>query len=309
MKRSLLIVASVLLVATVSCGKRKNPLPPLSPYAQTILTDKTDPTHKALVEWNARDSEGQIFVLGTVDEVRAMSEYLQFFDAFDNVDASAKRDLLPDLSGETIGRAVLINPVFLKDTGMVLRDRCLQAALSALDTIGGKPRGKAVILSDDALCAYIRYDLDSLVRAFEIDGAFFSPIALSLDKALEQGFRRIAVVSSQPLSVYRLLAGKDSSAIVGAASPEAVKDSAFAAFEGMDPDALLACDAIFGPDSLSARLPLIKIIDPREETAAALFKAMRRRNCFTHKVSYPVFQTWVVTGQSDGTFRYTGTDE
>ncbi len=311
-----LIPLAIAVFMLCACTARKTPAPPLSPLAYKTVSDRSCASHRLLASFPSSASEGEIYILGSIEQVRAMSEYLLHYDGFDNVDASSKPDLLPDFSGETFGSAALLDTSFLQDTtggGMNLRNLNLGALLSCIDTVGGKARGKAVVLLPDEMSAYLRYDMDSLARAFSLPQLVFSPISLSIDKAIADGNKRIAIVSNKPIGLLRkcVRQPQDSSAIVSVIPVSAFRDSAGVNIGTVYPDVIIADDLTFNADSVKAYLPLAKLIDPRSQTAKAVFLAMRERNCFTHKVAYPAQDIWIATaGTSDDFyFSFTGTDE
>lgn len=102
------------------------------------------------------DSDGSIVVFGTGANVDSLTRYMLRCDNFDNVSGRAKPDGLPDFSGETIAR-VLVLPSTRIDSMSVVMKACMDTV--AYTSVGmelrqvSKRRGKYFIAPADTSLA------------------------------------------------------------------------------------------------------------------------------------------------------------
>ncbi|MBO4465329.1 MAG: hypothetical protein J5748_01445 [Bacteroidales bacterium] len=315
MKRSFIFLLLPLL-AIGACKPKEVSERPVIEYVSEIIQERANPAHQLLGSFKPGDANGNIVVFGPLEEVRPMSASLLRFDRFDNVDARPVRDSLLDFSGEVVTRVIMsdkspLSAVQTDEGTRNLRELTVKAALASLDTLGHRTRGKVVVLTSSAMAAYGKYDLDSLLRAFHIGNVVFFPLDLMAEKALAKPEARIGIVSSQPAGIYEEyfrhrdeFEGID----VGVYPKEMILDSV-SVVDTLSLDMLLLDDYTVPADTLRSRFPGVEVVTPGSVTSEACFKAMRRRNIFTHRVAYPKRETFTASLSEDSEFILTDSDD
>jgi len=168
------------LVATVSCKVHTVAPRPTVPVVREIVTDKNHPSHRYLKGLRPSPGEGAVYILGEPAGVLALTESFLAADRFDNA------------TGRPAYSASLA-----RDDGTLLREHCVRAALSALDTTcflspydreGGvpKPPAKLLILASSSLAAYGQFDVDTLFRQMDCRVPVLSPLQCMMDEVFAQ---------------------------------------------------------------------------------------------------------------------------
>ena len=311
--RSFSIVLLFPLLGICACKPKEVSERPVIPYVSELIQERANPGHQLLGSFNSANANGNIVVFGPAEEVRPLSSALFLFDRFDNVDARPIRDSLLDFSGEVITRVVMRDksPLEAFGNGEDLRELTVKAALACLDTAGRRTPGKVVVLTSSAMASYGKYDLDSLLRSFHIADAVFFPLDLMADRVLQKPDARIGIVSSRPAALYEeFFKYRDDfeGLFIGVYPKNLVLDSV-SVVDTLALDVLLLDDYTVIADSLRARFPGVEVVSPGEVTSEACFKAMRRRNIFTHRVAYPKIETYSAILNEDSEFVLTHSDE
>lgn len=176
-------VACCLLLLAVLAGCRMHTAAPRPtiPLVERVINDTQSAEYQFLSHYDPRDSRGDIVLLDIPDRCFYLSECLLNCDEYDNVDAFAAPDLLPDFAGERI--TSLIDLLYPPYHGFVsggntsaLREITVRAALSAVDTAcclgpfdhekrSVKPSAKLLVISSPYMAAYGGFDVDTLFRS------------------------------------------------------------------------------------------------------------------------------------------------
>lgn len=315
MKRAFIFLLLPLL-ALGACKPKEVSERPVIEFVSEVVQERGNPWHQMLDAFNPGNPNGNIVVCGPLEEVRPMSASLLRFDRFDNVDARPVRDSLLDFSGEVVTRVILgdrrpLSAVQTEEGVKNLRELTVRAALACLDTTGRRIPGKVVILTSSAMAAYGKYDLDSLLRAFHIADAVYFPLDLMADKVLAKQDARVGIVSPQPEQIYEeyfKYRDEFEGMHVGVYPKETLLDSVGVA-DTLALDVLLLDDPSVSADTLRTRFPGVEIVTPGAVTCEACFKAMRRRNIFTHRVAYPKRETFTALMNEDSEFILTDSDD
>ncbi|MBQ7268756.1 MAG: hypothetical protein IJS62_02755 [Bacteroidales bacterium] len=190
------------LVATVSCKVHTVAPRPTVPVVREIVTDKNHPSHRYLKGLRPSPGEGAVYILGEPAGVLALTESFLAADRFDNATGRPVPDGLPDFSGECFAgildeAGAPYSASLARDDGTLLREHCVRAALSALDTTcflspydreGGvpKPPAKLLILASSSLAAYGQFDVDTLFRQMDCRVPVLSPLQCMMDEVFAQ---------------------------------------------------------------------------------------------------------------------------
>ena len=325
-RRSSIILLAALL-GLGSCQPKVESERPVIQYVSDLIQDRSSAGHQLLDSFKQKDPGGNIVVCGPQEEVSSLAFSLFLSDNFDNVDARPVRDSLLDFSGEVISRVVIKDESRLKSFNTEegaerLRELTVKAALASLDTLSyrtlsdmssysHKAKGKVLVLSSSAMAAYGKYDLDSLLRVFNIKDVVFFPLELMAEKVAGDEDTRVGIVSSKPAKLYEEFFKYQpdfEGSLIGVYPKEIVLDSV-SVVDTMALDVLLLDDYSIKADTLRTRFPKIQIIDPGEVVSEACFKAMRRRNIFTHRVAYPKWEGFSAILNEDSEFILTDSDD
>lgn len=327
MKIRYCIIGAAALLSAASCKPKVVSERPVIPFVSEMIQERANPGHQLLASFDAHDADGNIVVFGPKEEAKPMSAAIFLFDRFDNVDARPVRDSLLDFSGEVISRVIMADKGPLSDFqteegAAELRELTVKAALACIDTLSyrtskdlrsysHKMKGKVVVITPSAMAAYGKYDLDSLMRAFRIADAVFFPFELMADRALARPETRIGIVSQHSPQLYGEFFKYREDAeghFIGVFPAETVLDEV-SVVDTLALDVLLLDDYSLAADSLRARFPRVEVVSPGEVTSEACFKAMRKRNIFTHRVAYPSRETFTASLNDDSEFILTDSDD
>ena len=321
------IVLLIPLLGLCACKPKVVSERPVIGFVSEVVQERANPTHQFLGGFKSGDANANIVVFGPLEEARPMSFSLFHFDKFDNVDARPVCDSLLDFSGEVITRVIMGDKTPLaefrtEDDALKLRELTVKAALACMDTLSlrtpndlssfsHKAKGKVIVITPSAMAAYGKYDLDSLLRAFNIAEVAFFPLELMADRALAKPETRIGIVSSQSPELYEEFFKYRPDAeghFIGVYPKETVLDPV-SVVDSLALDVLLLDDYTVVADSLRARFPKLEVFSPGEVVSEACFKAMRRRNIFTHRVAYPKRETYTALLNEDLEFILIDSDD
>ncbi|MBP5571681.1 MAG: hypothetical protein J6X39_03335 [Bacteroidales bacterium] len=321
------IALLVPLFCLCGCQPKVESERPVIQFVSDLIQDKSNPGHHLLGSFKPKDADGNIVICGPQEEVTPLSLSLFLSDNFDNVDARPIRDSLLDFSGEVISRVILkdaspLSSYKTEEGATRLRELTVKAALASLDTLSfrtladmssysHKSKGKVLVLTSSAMASYGKYDLDSLLREFHIADAVFFPIDLMTEKIAGNEDTRVGIVSSKPFELYEEYFKYQTvfeGSLVGVFPKEAVLDSV-SVVKAQAIDVLLLDDYSVRADSIRVRFPRVKVIAPGEVVSEACFKAMRRRNIFTHRVAYPKLESYNAILNEDSEFILTDSDD
>ena len=234
MKRSILVLALAALLLP-SCKQKTSDSKAVVDFVAETIAGKRPAVQARIKRYNPGNSDGEILIFGTADEVMQLADYLDTVDIHDNVDGFLFSDGLPDFCGETIARVIAVP--FNQDDDQACskyRTAMVKTTLTLMDTVALKSdavslsrrdAGKMIVFTSPKVGELASYDLDSLFR------------------------------------------------------------------------------------SLDAESPVIYASAEMEDTAKECYRELRRRNAFTHKISYPVRKSYVALPDSEGEYTIIDTDE
>jgi len=172
-------LAGALLLMAPSCARRGiSTEGDICQYARDVLADTSARAFHLLRDFDPKDPEGSIAIVGEPGEVMAITEYMLSCDRYSNISGATTPDGLPDFSGETLSPVLdIANSPYSKlcqgEDGLPLREVAVRNFLSCLDTVcymtildtvPTVPRQKAkmVVLSCSYTAAFGLSDIDTL---------------------------------------------------------------------------------------------------------------------------------------------------
>ena len=196
-------LAAVLCSALMmSCRESVAPSRPLPPYVSSLLADTLSEGFRPLSDFNPKDHNRDIAVVGSLERVSFIAEAMMEADMFNNIDGKKGGDGLTDFAGE------VISPMFdlafapysevVKDSGALkMSDVAVRNLIMALDTLVypnnydwehrlAKRRAKVVILASPEMSAYAMNDIDTLLSVAGKDVPVISVVDAMLDEAFEK---------------------------------------------------------------------------------------------------------------------------
>lgn len=175
------VLTLLLGAVAISCTPQVEVSPNAIPYVRQILSDQSGPEMAVLSASNSINSSDNIFLIGSAERCRALSERFLTSDEHDNVDGKFVPDMLPDFSGENISSIYdgYNSPYkkFLENgTEESLKEISVKNAIMALDTVchvspydkvglGYKKRAKIIVLTSPYNACYGYFDVDTLFRS------------------------------------------------------------------------------------------------------------------------------------------------
>lgn len=204
-----LVYAVALLVLAASCTMQVQRSHFTVPYVDGILTDRTCYEYGLLASAAQFNPDASIVLVGSGEQCSHFSKALLECDVFDNVSGARSSDFLPDFSGETV--VSIIDEVHTPYYGVYdvskdsLRTIAAQLGVAAIDTVyaagrydlesrGRKLPAKMVILADESLTEYGKFDLDTLFYEVGCKVKVISPLQVMVNEALSGGRRGMNVM-------------------------------------------------------------------------------------------------------------------
>ncbi|MBO4263412.1 MAG: hypothetical protein J5871_01880 [Bacteroidales bacterium] len=318
-------------------------------FVSDILADRSRPERGLLAAHGEPDRYGTICLAGSPDACRILADMLCAYDRFDNVSGAFHADGLPDFSGETL--AVVCDEAYAPYAAMLndgreeqLRTIAVHHALSALDTVMHASRydwaglrrkvsSKMLVLCDPLLCAYGKFDIDTLFASFSCPVPVLSSLDLMMDavppvsgRGVNAGVlceRQFVGSGVYAMALQRRAApGMFPTCFAAEADSAAVLrtflDAYAAAGETRPLDVLLVDDArvdigllaeeLADMQDVSCALSLqygkylaseFRIIASRELLAQACYRTLRVNNIFTHYICGPKAEFYVTVPPLD----------
>ena len=200
MKRLVYILSIAALAALTSCRETVFTPRPTIPLVYSILQDTA--SLKVVKEYRSQGPVGSIALIGTPEETILLAERLLTADFVNNIDGSAKPDMLPDFSGEHFD--LILDPVnapyeqFLKEDMNGLREIAVGLSLFAIDTLcrlnpynadnlKHKDGAKVLLFSSTLMSEYGQFDVDTLIQLAGGTPLTLSPVQALLEEALLNG--------------------------------------------------------------------------------------------------------------------------
>lgn len=281
------------------------------PYVAEILSDSSSDVYQRLSNFNEPSSRGNIAVMDMSGRAEAFADYFLKCDIYDNINGNDGSDLLPDYAGE---RVVEISDngnapysAFLDDR-TAMREATVKTVLATLDSVAS---AKIAVLPSPFMAAYGMNDVDTLLYASGCALQVVSPLRLLAARTRNVG--RIAVFADSEAAgtdIYSEIFGEDRIYVYDCDSLPTLK--AFFDEYGMQEDHkavdLMVIDnvnidvdalekelatffSIENFDNLAIRQMIgsdFSIADTRDVAAREVYRIMRKKNLFTHIISYPV---------------------
>ena len=206
MKTRILAIVSVLLSA-LSCRQAPPCSRPPVAVVQNIISGAESDLAAVLSSYDRTSPNGDISVIDSPEREAMLTEALLSADAFDNIDASAVPDRLPDFAGERIVSLMdIARDSYVQMDSMTLRDIAVRSTISAMDTRlctgpldteyrSSKPSSKVVIITSPEMQAAGAYDIDTLMRAASVDIPVIMPLRTILSGLISAGSLNIGVLA------------------------------------------------------------------------------------------------------------------
>lgn len=184
-------LATLAVLASVSCGHKVQDNQIQHPFVERIVADTSSLGNKILSEAaDSTDRYGSIAIIGEDFKVLRLADRLAVFDYYDNIDANAAPDSIPDFSGEVFevlmdyanspyegyidaSNSMFLREINIRNTIQMLSDRCYANAYDE-ERLDSKMKAKAVILASTAYTPEVLHDIDFLFRTFGVDIPVFS---------------------------------------------------------------------------------------------------------------------------------------
>lgn len=210
---TVILAVSALFAVVSSCAPKQREESSL--VVRRIIGDKDDRYHRLIAASAVPDTQGEILMIGSVDECRLIAEAFATVDVRDNADGSFRSDGIPDFAGETIACVIdttdrpekyLFAPDAGLDTSPDVRRYLLNGFLSAMDTVchvspddveglGRRRPAKLMIYADPFLASIVRHDVDTLFAALGSKVNIVSPSDAISEAMFGEGTNRNVVAT------------------------------------------------------------------------------------------------------------------
>lgn len=340
MKKAVILAVAISALFS-SCRSNTLPPRPTVPLVESIVRDTSGLA--AIVARAGNTSAGSIAIIGEPGQAVALTRLFLSVDAKDNIDGREVRDSLPDFAGEQFDVILDANNApyaHYLDSGIdSLREAAVHGAMFAWDSTClkslssrqklFKSRAKILIFCSPLHSSYGLFDVDTLQTLCGGRSRLFTPVEISLARAVASGARNIAVWASREVKASgayeNAFSEMGQEGKVTSLTPESALDvrtelrSLLRQYQssGLTMDALILSDYSIDTTPLISELALIRrggteedlafsrmlspgfiILNPGSCLTDTVYRYMRENNLFTHRIARPLAR-WFETVEND----------